>query len=104
MENDKLILRLLDVDNGRLMEAERLLRRHLAEYGVDAEVHTVSCFLEISRHGLSGREPALQAGGCTVSAGCPLTDEFLAEVCRKLAGWQAEKISAAKSRAEPPVP
>ncbi len=97
MKSDVLI-RIFDMDAGRLEDSEITLRRHLKAHGVkNVEIQPISCFLEIQRHNKIQYLPAMEVNGLTISVNKMLTDSMLEDCSVRLARWQAEKSSQAQA-------
>jgi hypothetical protein len=86
-EQDKIVIRILDMEGNRLSETERFLRNSLKARNLHAVIHCVGCGLEIARSGFSGMTPALTMNGYTVSAGDALTQNVIDMFCDKLLVW-----------------
>jgi len=88
----EILIRIFDMDAGRLENSQIALRHYLTAYGVkDVEIQPISCFLEIQRQNKIKYVPALEVNGLTISVNKVLTDRMLEDCSVRLARWQAEK-------------
>lgn len=93
-----ILIRIFDMDAGRLEDSEITLRRHLKAHGVEnVEIQPISCFLEIQRHNKIQYIPAMEVNGLTISVNKILTDSMLEDCSVRLSRWQAEKSSETES-------
>jgi hypothetical protein len=83
----RIVFRILDTDPGRAQRAETLLYAHLRANGISGQVHQVFETLEFSRLGLKGL-PALELNGIVLCQERPLTEEFLSDLCLRVAKAQ----------------
>jgi len=91
----EILIRIFDMDAGRLEDSQITLTRYLKAYGVkDVEVQSISCFLEIQRQNKIEYLPALEVNGLTISVNKVLTDQMLENCSMRLARWQAGKSAA----------
>ena len=92
----KIIFRLFDTDPVRAQRAERILQAHLRANGIEARVYQVFEHLEFSRAGLKGL-PALELNGLVLCQEKPLSGEYLADLCTRLAKAK-KKVEAARGK------
>lgn len=79
----ELQITILDADTRQVQYAAKRLRTLLKNEGVLACVHEVSCYLEISRRGLTDRTPAIALNGLMLHC-TSLEEPVLRELARKL--------------------
>ena len=79
-----LLFRILDLDVERQKRSERILRKLVKAYGLEATVYLVHDFLEFGRLGVADKLPALELNGSIISTGRNLSEPFLEEICRRL--------------------
>jgi hypothetical protein len=80
----RIVFRIFDTDPGRAQRAETLLYAQLRANGIAGRVHQVFETLEFSRLELKGL-PALELNGLVLCQERPLTEDFLADLCLRLA-------------------
>lgn len=70
-------IRVLDLDAKRGGEAADALRRFARQHGLQADIWSVGCMLEIARWGLTNHTPALAVDSHVVCSGGPLSESML---------------------------
>ncbi len=102
-------IRILDLDAARGSAAADRLRVLAREYGLDAEIWSVGCMMEIARWGFAGKSPALLVDGYAVCSGGPVSEGMLRRLVLGLLTLQGREpknapLSEARVEQVPPSP
>ncbi|WP_308775826.1 sodium:solute symporter family protein [uncultured Bilophila sp.] len=87
MSQPEINIRILDLNGTRMAQAERELRRHLKQHGIEARITCVGCGLEIARQGFTNATPALLMNQYTITEGKEITEEAIETFCKQLLIW-----------------
>ncbi len=79
------IIRVLDLDPGRLMILENRVKKAVRKSGIRARISMVSDNLAITRQGLMDSVPVLEINGTIVSRATPFLPGHLLEIFNALA-------------------
>ncbi|MFK5953049.1 MAG: hypothetical protein QM498_08320 [Desulfobacterium sp.] len=79
------LIRVLDLDPGRLMILENRVKTAVRKSGIKARISMVSDNLAITRQGLLDSVPVLEINGIIVSRSTPLMPADLASLFKALA-------------------
>ncbi|SMC99433.1 hypothetical protein SAMN02746065_11953 [Desulfocicer vacuolatum DSM 3385] len=79
------LIRVLDLDPGRLMILESRVKKAVRQSGIKARISMVSDNLAITRQGLLDSVPVLEINGSIVSRATPLLPDDLLALFKALA-------------------